>query len=299
MSQEGLPLLPLGWTTFEELRQNRAVYVDKTKFLPMISDAGKYVFCARPRRFGKSLTISAIDAFCSGRTELFRGLAVEKDMVSPCFISKPVINLDMNSVAGSRNIDILEKNFWECLGDIAKRHGVSLRGADSARAFLYLMKDVRESSDRRIVVLIDEYDSPVITIIRNEMPENGNLLDLTRYVMREFYSQIKSADKDIESVFITGVTKFSKMGVFSELNNLVDISIRPQFGEFMGYTQNELIKNFRRYITNTAEELKMDEKDLLDKLGRYYDGFSFDGQSKLYNPFSVLSFFGEKQFDNF
>ncbi|MDR1041626.1 MAG: ATP-binding protein [Deltaproteobacteria bacterium] len=299
MTKDGLPELPLGWQGFEKLRLDKAVYIDKTRYLPMVRGAGRFVFCARPRRFGKSLTVSALDAFYSGRTELFRGLAVEKDMDSPGFVTRPVIRLDMKCVAGSRSIEILEKNFFECLGNIAKRHKVSLRGADSARAFLYLMKDVHETTGKTVVVLIDEYDAPVISIIQKEESAIRDLLGVTRDVMSEFYSQIKSADEDIESVFITGVTKFSRMGVFSSLNNLIDVSIEPEFGTFMGYTQEELETNFMPFIAEGAHKLKMSEEILLTKIRDYYDGFSFDGESRLYNPFSVLLFFKTYKFLNY
>jgi hypothetical protein len=299
MPQDELPKLPIGWATFEELREKNAIYVDKTGFFPMVSDAGKYVFCARPRRFGKSLTVTALDAFWSGRIDLFRGLAAEKAMGSPEFLARPVIRLDMSAVEGAGSKRILEKKITGHLAESAKRHGVQLRGADSADAFLLLITDVHKSTAKKVVVLIDEYDSPVISVIQGNKPAYPDQLDDTRKVMRSFYSRIKTADEHIESVFITGVTKFSRMGLFSTLNNLADISLDPEFGAFMGYTQEELENNFKDFIAKTASELRMSEKGLLRKIRDHYDGFSFDGKTMLYNPFSVISFFKFREFDNF
>ncbi|MDR1039382.1 MAG: AAA family ATPase [Deltaproteobacteria bacterium] len=255
MAQKLLPL-PTGQPDFGNLRGNNAVYVDKTAYFPMLKSVSDLVFCTRPRRFGKSLTVSALDAFCSGRNELFQGLAAERFMKSQAFVARPVIHLDMSEVAGSRSIGILEQNVFDILGEIAKRHNIPLRVADPAGAFLFLTKDIRRESDKKIVVLIDEYDAPVINIVQTEgSAEKKRLLDGTRETLSIFYSQIKAAAEHIELVFITGVTKLSRIGVFSMLNGLVDISIMPEFGEFMGNTQKELTDYFAPHIKETADEL--------------------------------------------
>ncbi|MDR1041221.1 MAG: ATP-binding protein [Deltaproteobacteria bacterium] len=299
MPQE-LPQLPAGQPNFENLRLANSAYVDKTMYFPMLKKISDYIFCARPRRFGKSLTITALDAYFSGRTELFQGLAVERDMNSSEFVTSPVIRLDMGRPAGSDSKTILQTNILDPLRDNAKRHGVTLRGADSARTFFSLISDVHEESGKKVVVLIDEYDAPVIRIVQMERSlSQKRLLNDTREIIRDFYSQLKFAAEHIEFVFITGVTKFSRMGVFSLLNNLFDISLRPEFGEFMGYTQKELENYFAPYIKKTAEELNIGEEKLLKEISRHYDGFSFDGITSLYNPFSVLAFFSERRFDNF
>ncbi|MDR1041096.1 MAG: AAA family ATPase [Deltaproteobacteria bacterium] len=294
-----LPALPVGQQLFEELRLDNTLYVDKTTYLPMLRKAGKFVFCARPRRFGKSLTVHTLDAFHSGRKELFRGLAVEEHIGSPAFVSRPVINLDMGAAAGARSIEVLESKIMGRLGVNAERHHVSLRGADTADSFLFLIEDVHKASGKNVVVLIDEYDAPVISVVRSEKPANADLLDDTRNVMRYFYSKIKSAEAHIESVFITGVTRFSKMGVFSLLNNLRDISLNPEFGAFMGYTQKDLENYFKPFVAETARKLKMSQKRLLSEIRGYYYWFSFDGETRLYCPFSILSFFADRQFANY
>ncbi|MDR1039290.1 MAG: ATP-binding protein [Deltaproteobacteria bacterium] len=297
-----LPLLPAGEPNFKNLRLENAIYVDKTVYFPLLKTTSKFIFCARPRRFGKSLTVTALDAYYSGNRELFRGLAVEKEINSPDFIVRPVIRIDMSDVAGSRNIGILEQKIMGRLGANAKRHNVSLSGADSSDAFLSLIEDVKNDNGKNIVILIDEYDNPIIDILQQpNSPFQRRLLADTRDIMRNFYAKIKSAAEHIDFVFITGVTKFSKMGVFSSLNNLIDISIDPNFGAFMGYTQQELEENFKPFIAEASKTLMVCENKLLEQLKIYYNGFSFDGKTTLYNPFSVLSFFasGSKDFINY
>ncbi|MDR1313283.1 MAG: ATP-binding protein [Deltaproteobacteria bacterium] len=295
-----LPVLPLGWSDFEELRQKNAVYVDKTMYFPKLLDKGKFVFCARPRRFGKSLTVSALDAFCSGRAELFRGLAAEKDMLSPNFIPRPVIRLNMLDVENSGNKDILEKKIVRRLGKNAERHNISLQGVDYADSFSCLIEDLRKERGQKVVLLIDEYDAPVINLSAKEKSAyDAQLLTDTRDVIGSFYTTIKARADDIEFAFITGITKFSGMGVFSKLNNLVDISLDSEFADFMGYTKQELKSNFSFFIKNTARKLCLSEKRLLKQIRDYYDGFSFDGKKKLYNPFSILSFFNFSEFGKY
>jgi hypothetical protein len=294
MTQE-LPLLPVGRTRFEELRRENVLYVDKTMFFPMLRQVGKFVFCARPRRFGKSLTVRTLDAFYSGKIELFRGLAAEELMDSPAFVPKPVIRLDMSEPADSDSKAILEEKLAEQLKDNAERHGVSLRGSDSSGTFSFLLRDVHKATGQTAVLLIDEYDAPIIKLIEREpRVYDEQLLAETRKVIRDFYSKIKSADDFIEFAFITGVTKFSGMGLFSLLNNLSDISLRPEFGAFMGYTQEEVESYFRPFLTKIANGLGKGENELLDEIRDYYDGFSFDGTTRLYNPFSLLCFLSDR-----
>jgi hypothetical protein len=165
---DNLPLLPLGMETFEEIRNYSALYVDKTHYIPQLRKHGKVIFCARPRRFGKSLTVSTMDAFFSGKKELFNGLAVKKFVNSPDFISKPVINLDMSALKGGDNsINILESNLQSELNENAQRNNVQIRGNNSANIFLNLIREVHKISLQRVVVLIDEYDAPVLNVYKS------------------------------------------------------------------------------------------------------------------------------------
>ncbi|MDR1313127.1 MAG: AAA family ATPase [Deltaproteobacteria bacterium] len=297
---QALPILPLGLADFEDLREKQAVYVDKTKYITDLENAGKFVFCARPRRFGKSLTVNMLDAFFSGRNDLFQGLAAEKNMCSPNFVACPVVRLDMSAVAGSDSTVLLKNTIMMRLGIVAERHQVPLRGDDCAVAFSCLLQDIHKTSGQQAVLLLDEYDAPVIDLVgRDKLTYDKKLLSETRNIMQKFYTQIKIEEKHIKLAFITGVTKFSRMGIFSRLNNLLDISIFPEFSAFMGYTHEELKTYFAPYITHTALELEMSEEGLLNRLKEYYDGFSFDGKNEVYNPFSILSFFKAKAFGNF
>ncbi|MDR1312961.1 MAG: ATP-binding protein, partial [Deltaproteobacteria bacterium] len=245
-------------------------------------------------------TVKALDAFHSGRTELFKGLSAEKDMNSPDFFPRPVISLDMSRVANSNTNEFLTQRLMNSLNDNAKRHKVSLQSNDFPEAFFYLLSDVHEAMGQKAVLLIDEYDAPVVTIAGRCKPgSDGALLDETRSVMQDFYSVIKTAENHLKLAFITGITKFSRMGVFSQLNNLIDISLSPDFSAFMGYTHDELETYFSRFTAAMAFKLNMSEKELLTKISDNYDGFSFDGKQMLFNPFSILSFFKIGRFRNF
>jgi hypothetical protein len=296
-----LPILPLGQAVFEDLRKEQTLYVDKTMYLPEFRKHGKFIFCARPRRFGKSLLLTTLDAFFSGKSDLFRGLAVEGYMSSNAYVTRPVIHLDMARVAGSESKEILVNNIIDRLEFNAKRHNVSLRGANCANALANLLEDVHNLSGQKAVLLIDEYDDPVIRLIGAEKRAvEEQLLFDTRFVTQTFYSIIKTSETDIELAFITGVTKFSRMGVFSSmLNNLTDISIKPEFATLMGYTQQELETYFNPFIIETAKKLMVTRPDLLKSIKDYYDGFSFDGAEKVYNPYSTLSFFDNSQFSSY
>jgi hypothetical protein len=294
------PVLPVGIFEFEELIRGNFAYVDKTEYFPELLEEPKYIFCARPRRFGKSLTLSALDAFCSGRDDLFRGLAAESYMRSPDFVAHPVIRLDMSVPAAGNTIAGLSENVMAILGENAARHNVRLHGSSIQIAFYNLLSDVYNSTGKEVVLLIDEYDAPVIDAITSpDKLSSPDLLPAIRSAMQNFYWMIKSSEDKIELAFITGITKFSRMGVFSKLNNLKDISLSSEHAAFMGYTQKELETNFKHFITLTAKKLKINKKELLGKIKNMYDGFSFDGKETLYNPFSILSFFDEQKFGNF
>jgi hypothetical protein len=194
-----LPALPVSESLFENLRLKQYLYVDKTAYHPMLRNAGKFIFCSRPRRFGKSLTVSTLDAFFSGKTDLFRRLAAEELMESPAFVPRPVIRLDMSEPADSDTKEILEEKLAEQLKDNAERHGVSLRGSDSSGAFSSLLRDVNKSTGQTVVLLIDEYDAPIIKLIEREpLVYDEQLLAETRKIIRDFYSKIKSAENRID-----------------------------------------------------------------------------------------------------
>ncbi|MDR1083663.1 MAG: ATP-binding protein [Deltaproteobacteria bacterium] len=246
------------------------------------------------------MTVTALEAFHSGRKELFQGLAAEKFMNSPDFSPKPVIRLDMSRFRDCDSKEILEKKIIACLKDIAEQFKVTISEIDSADAFSRLLAAAGKAASQKIVLLTDEYDTPVLSLIqRSELTYDERLVEKIRETVRSFYSMIKANDEYLDFVFITGGTKFSRMGVFSALNNLEDISTDPEFAAFLGLTQEELEVNFSPHIKKTAEKLRMSEKKLLTCIRDYYDGFSFDGETKVCNPFSALLFFSEGEFKKY
>ncbi|MDR1947242.1 MAG: ATP-binding protein [Desulfovibrio sp.] len=289
-----LQQLPLGAQSFKIIRQNGDLYVDKTRYLPELRKMGSVVFCARPRRFGKSLTVSALEAFYGGKKELFQGLAVEEYMNSAEFQPRPVIKLDMSAIPLLRSIEAFQSQLLLELQNVADLLGVKIRSTDPSSAFRFLMQDLAQKSGKPVVVLIDEYDAPVLNSLSKPA-----LLKEVREVMRGFYTQIKVASDYVHFAFITGVSKFSKMGVFSSLNNLYDISLDHEFAAMMGYTHEEFGNSFQPYLEGLSKKTGIAVAELPEKIEEYYNGFSFDGETLLYNPFSTLSLLQRGFFDNY
>ncbi|MDR1051540.1 MAG: ATP-binding protein, partial [Deltaproteobacteria bacterium] len=298
---EMLPKIESGLQEFEEIRNTKKLYVDKTAYLPMLREHGKIIFLARPRRFGKSLTISTLEAFFSGRKDLFVGLKAEEYLNSADFTPRPVIRLDM-SLLSTQTPDSLQESLVVQLGEIASSYEIPLTGKSPSGIFQRLISDLNKAASRQVVVLIDEYDAPIIKLSqRNNQNKNDDMIESFRGFFQEFYQVVKGMEKKLHFTFITGVTKFSRTSVFSVLNNLNDISLEPKFGAIVGFTHEELASNFAPHIEAAAKELGMTDRQLTDKIREYYDGFSFDGETRLYNPYSTLLFFQQtvKNFEQF
>jgi hypothetical protein len=289
-----LQQLPLGAQSFKMIRQNGDLYVDKTRYLPELRKMGSVVFCARPRRFGKSLTVSALEAFYSGKKELFRGLAVEEYMNSAEFQPRPVIKLDMSAMPLFRGFDEFQEALSRRLHKIASSFELTPCSSNPVESFGVLLEDVAQKMGVEPVILIDEYDAPIFKAL-----SNPQLLEEVREFMRDFYSQIKVASDYVHFAFITGVSKFSKMGVFSSLNNLYDISLDPEFAAMMGYTHEEFENSFQSYLEGLSKKTGIPVAELPEKIKEYYNGFSFDGEALVYNPFSTLSLLQRGFFDNY
>ncbi|MDR0882091.1 MAG: ATP-binding protein [Candidatus Adiutrix sp.] len=289
-----LPRLPVGSQSFNKIRRTGAVYVDKTQYLVQLPQMGEVVFCARPRRFGKSLTVSTLEAMFTGQKELFAGLAAEKHLSDPAFTPRPVIKLDLSEVTDFSTKENFEKDFLFSLQCIAETYGLTLRALNPARSFNFLVRDIAQKTGLKPVILIDEYDSPVLGAISN-LP----LLPDIRNLMSGFYNQIKATDEYTHFTFITGISKFTKMGVFSSLNNIIDISLDPRFSALMGYTHEEFEKHFQPYLSNVSEKSGIPAGDLPKLIEEYYNGFSFDGETRVYNPFSTLCLMQRGEFDNY
>ena len=289
--------LPVGIQTFEEIRTDGYVYVDKTQYLVNMIDNGKIYFFARPRRFGKSLTVTALDALFLGKKDLFNGLFAEEFVNRPNFQPSPVIRLDMSKVITNHGIVEIENTIVRQIRNIAKKLGISLSDSNlPGSLFEDLIVHTATSYNQKVVVLIDEYDKPYTDFVND--PE---MADKVRDVLRNYYVQIKACDEYIRFAFITGISKLARFGVFSTLNTTEDISILPEYAEMCGYTEEEIIRYFPDYLDDTANYMKISTSELIEKMRYYYNGFTFDrnADTRLYNPFSTLLFLKSKSFDNF
>jgi hypothetical protein len=289
--------LPIGIQTFETIRSEGFIYIDKTKHLINLIDSGNVYFLARPRRFGKSLTISTFHALFSGKKELFKGLDAEEFLNRPDFKPSPVIWLDMSSITTYQGIEVFEASLKQLTFEVAKRLGVDIpQNLPSSDVLRNLIINASEKYNQKVVILLDEYDSPYTDFVNDlEMAEK------VRDVLRLFYKQIKVNDGYIRFTFITGISKFAKFGVFSALNTLRDISMSPKYAEICGLTEAEIIKYFPDYLEDTANVMCMTTEELILKMRHFYNGFSFDSsaQTRLYNPFSTLLFFADQEFSNY
>ena len=294
MKDEKLLTLPIGVQTFEILKRANQLYVDKTERLQELAMTSGRCFLARPRRFGKSLTLSTLDAMFSGKVELFKGLAAEAWVKEQAKSPAPVLRFDMSGLRAYSSPEMFNLSIVSGLEDFAGRHGLTLRHEDSCDGML--IQTIYALYDRGgpVVALIDEYDKPILDYIGDL-----KMAEAMRAVLRSFYTVLKSCDEYLRFVMLTGISKFTKTGVFSAMNNLNDISMDEAYGDIVGYTQLELEENFSDWIDATAKKSKLKREKLLKQMKDYYDGFCFDGITKLYNPHSVLNFFSKKDFANY
>ena len=289
--------LPIGIQTFETIRTEGYLYIDKTKFLVDMIDTGHIYFFARPRRFGKSLAVSTFKSLFSGKKDLFKGLYAEEFLSRPEFKPSPVIHLDMSKTTTNRGIDELENSIAKQIKNVANQFDLQLSESNTPGIlFDELIINTAKKYDQKVVILLDEYDAPY-----TEFVNNHDMAEKVRDVLRNLYKQIKANDAYIRFTFITGISKFAKMGVFSTLNTLRDISLNPNYAELCGYTEDEIIRYFPDYLEETANYMQITTDELITKMRHYYNGFSFDSdaKTKLYNPFSTLLFFADMDFFNF
>ena len=286
--------LPIGIQTFEELRTKNYIYVDKTAFVDSIVRSGKPYFLSRPRRFGKSLFLSTLRSYFEGRKDLFEGLAISKTETE--WKKYPVFYFDFN--VGDFTT---EENFRASLGlkldSYEKIYGVRNPNAKSpADRFSDLLKSAHEKTGLQAVVLVDEYDKPLLNAI-----DDQNLVDAFRKILKTFYGVLKGEDAHIQFVFITGVTRFDKVSIFSDLNNLRDISLSKEFSAICGISQEELESNFVPEIELMAEKNGYSKEECLAELKKNYDGYHFskDVQTDIYNPFSLLNAFADMNFGSY
>ena len=269
--------LPLGMQTFAEVRELGCAYVDKTPYALKLANAGKMYFLARPRRFGKSLFLDTLRNLFEGKRELFQGLHAEANW--DWNIKYPVIKLDMSG--GSNSVGALRTILEHRLRYEAERLNVELAPTnESAALFQQLIQRAHKQHGRRVVLLIDEYDKPMLDNI-----DDMELAQQMRKQLRGFYSVIKALDEHLRFVMLTGVSKFAKVSIFSGLNNLKDISLNPDYGSVCGYTETELEKVFSEHLRDVNRE----------QLRQWYNGYNFLGDKLVYNPHDILHFIDRSQ----
>lgn len=265
------------------------MYVDKTELICQMAEQGGYYFLSRPRRFGKSLLTSTLKELYSGDKALFKGLWAENNW--DWGKTNPVVHISFSSVEyGAMSLD---KGIEYVINQQAEEHQISLVGSSMKQRFGELLKKLATQSGR-VVLLIDEYDKPIIDYLDDLHRAKEN-----RAILKSFYSVLKDSDAYLELVFITGVSKFSKMSIFSDLNNLVDITLEPSFGSICGYTQVELERDFEGYIAKLMESRGIDRGASLALLRQWYNGYNFLGKDLVYNPWSILSCLRTGLFNNY
>ena len=285
---------PIGMQTFEKLRQEDFLYIDKTEYVYRMTHAdAQYVFLSRPRRFGKSLLTSTLHSYFEGRKDLFNGLAIEQ--LETEWTAYPVLHFDM-SMAKHMGQEQLVRHLAFQLQGQEQKFGLTVAGLQDANDRLTnLIKHAYEQTGRQVVVLIDEYDAPLLDVMHEE--EN---LPRLRNVMRNFYSPLKACDPYLRFVFLTGITKFSQLSIFSELNNIKNISMDEAYAAICGITEEEMREQMSADIDALAVRMKLDREDVLAKLKENYDGYHFTWPSPdVYNPFSLLNAFSDGKLNSY
>ena len=284
--------LPIGIQTFEKIRREGCLYVDKTKFVWDLVSTGVPYFLSRPRRFGKSLLLSTFEAYFEGKKELFEGLAIEK--LEEKWEKHPVLHLDLNA----EKYDTIESLNAILSYQLTQWEAIYGKGEDETtltNRFKGVIQRANEQTGKGVVVLVDEYDKPLLQTFHNE-----ELFEAYRTTLKAFYGVLKSADKYLRFAFLTGVTKFSQVSVFSDLNQLNDISMDRNYAAVCGLTQQELLDNFQPELEALAEENELSFDETVELMTRQYDGYHFHPKGEgMYNPFSVLNAFDKKEFGNY
>jgi hypothetical protein len=288
--------LPMGIQTFSDIRKGNFIYVDKTAYIAkMIDEATKTWFLARPRRFGKSLFLSTIASLFEGQKEHFQGLAIEKRLDEELFAQPPVIHLDMSAVEANQGGKIFDSSLVNQAILKADSLKVDLPKNMPAKDTLnFLIVKTALKYGKNPAILIDEYDAPV-----TDLWDKPHEMEEIRSILRKYYACLKANDKFISFVFVTGITKAVKGGLYSGFNNPTDISYDPEYGTVTGFTYDEILLNFEKKIKETADFLNKTPESLLKDMKDYYNGFCFDSKTYVYNPISVMSLFKNKKFGNF
>lgn len=285
-----LKLYPLGIQTFSEIRKRDMLYIDKTEYVYRMASSGKFFFLSRPRRFGKSLLVSTLKSYFEGKKELFRGLALEQ--LEKEWTEYPVLHFDMS---GGKHMEKEQLNRYllYVLESNEERLGIHSDSTDPNIRLIDLINTIYKKSGKQVVVLIDEYDAPLLDVAH----KNDNLGEL-RQTMRNFYSPLKLCEPYLRFVFLTGITKFSQLSIFSELNNISNISMDEPYSGICGITKEELLTQMSDDIDALAEKIALTREQTIDKLKENYDGYHFTWPSPdVFNPFSLINCFSKGKID--
>ena len=292
METKRLKRLPVGIQTFSNIIEDDMLYIDKTEYIWNMIHLSKYIFLSRPRRFGKSLLVSTLQAYFEGRKDLFKGLFIET--VEKEWTEYPVLRFSMASGKHMEK-DQLERYIGNRLVEYEKKYGITNPATDNNDRLTALIHAAYNQTGKKVVILIDEYDAPLLDVVHEE-----KTLPVLRNVMRNFYSPLKDCDPYLQFVFLTGITKFSQLSIFSELNNLKNISMRPDYAGVCGITKEEMITAMSDYIDDFAEALQTTREEAIEGLKLQYDGYHFTWPSPdVFNPFSLLNAFQDHDYTNY
>ena len=286
-------LYPIGIQTFEIIRREDRFYVDKTEYVyRMTHDAAKYVFLSRPRRFGKSLLVSTLKDYFEGRKDLFEGLVIadlEKE-----WTARPVLHFSMSTAKHMGEAE-LKSELNLKLSEYEKIYGKNPEEEELNQRFMGLIKRAYQQTGQQVVVLIDEYDAPLLDVLHEDKQ-----LPVLRHIMRNFYSPLKDSDPYLHFVFLTGITKFSQLSIFSELNNIANISMDDDYAGICGITKEEMLTQMSNGIDTLAEKNGYTREEAIDSLTEMYDGYHFSPESPdIFNPYSLIRCFAKSQLKSF
>lgn len=279
-------LYPLGIQTFSEIRNRNMLYVDKTAYVYRLASSGKFFFLSRPRRFGKSLLVSTFQSYFEGKKELFKGLAIEQ--LEHEWNEYPVLHFDMSG-GKHMNKEQLNRYLLYILKSNEERFGVNTDSTDPNIRLSNLINNIYQQTGKQVVVLIDEYDAPLLDVVHQEED-----LGALRQIMRNFFSPLKLSEPYLRFVFITGITKFSQLSIFSELNNIKNISMDEPYAGICGITKDELLTQMSNDIDMLAAKLSLTREETINQLKENYDGYHFTIPGPdVFNPYSLLNCFAD------
>ncbi len=284
---------PIGVQTFSEIIRGEFIYVDKTDLIWDVTKESKYVFLSRPRRFGKSLLSSTLRAYFEGRKDLFEGLKIMQ--LEKQWTEYPVIHVDLSVCKGMADGMELRRKIMLLLKPYAESYGADDDETTPGGMLAGVIKRAWQKTGRQTVVIIDEYDAPLLDVLHTD-----EVLSEMRQVMQEFYSPLKASDPYLRFCFITGITKFSQLSIFSTINNLKNITMLPKFSAICGFTEQEVKEVFAEDIRSMAEYQEYSPEEMFQRIKARYDGYHFAYRSEdIYNPFSLLNAFADKELDNY